>query len=91
MGTLQSSDDTDPAGQGQMPLASLADQRTFYLNAAQVRARYGGVSEMTLWRWLQNRELGFPKPYRINRLRYWDDAKLSEWERTRCLPEEEAV
>jgi len=69
---------------------ALALGHTVYLNAAQVRARYGGVSDMTLWRWLRDKELGFPKPRRINRLRYWNDSELTEWERT-CGPDAEAV
>jgi predicted DNA-binding transcriptional regulator AlpA len=54
-----------------------------YVNAPQVRARYGGVSDMTLWRWLRDKELGFPKPSRINRMRYWKVSELIEWERIR--------
>jgi predicted DNA-binding transcriptional regulator AlpA len=61
-----------------------------YLTATQVRARYGGVSDMTLWRWLRDKDLGFPKPCRINRLRYWKDSELTEWERTR-RPDGEAA
>jgi predicted DNA-binding transcriptional regulator AlpA len=57
--------------------------RAVYLTATQVRARYGGVSDMTLWRWLRDKDLCFPKPCRINRLRYWKDSELTEWERTR--------
>ena len=34
---------------------------TIYLNAAQVRTRYGGVSDMALWRWLHDEDLKFPK------------------------------
>jgi predicted DNA-binding transcriptional regulator AlpA len=68
---------------GRSPFGGSAGERTVYLNAAQVRARYGGISDMSLWRWLRDEELGFPKPYRINRLRYWKDSELTEWERTR--------
>ena len=32
-----------------------------YLPASQVRARYG-VSEVSIWRWLQNEALGSPAP-----------------------------
>ena len=38
------------------------DADTIYLNAAQVRSRYGGMSDMALWRWLRDETLGFPKP-----------------------------
>ena len=47
-----------------LPAASV-DAETVYLNAAQVRSRYGGMSDMALWRWLQDDDLGFPKPFRI--------------------------
>ena len=36
------------------------------INARQVRALCGDISDMTLWRWLDNRS--FPKPtYIVNR------------------------
>ena len=62
---------------------ALALGRTVYLKATQVRERYGGISDMTLWRWLRDKELGFPKPCRINRVRYRNDSELTEWERAR--------
>ena len=67
------------------------DAATTYLNAAQVRTRYGGVSDMALWRWLNDEELGFPKPLRINRRRYWKASDLTVWERTRGSPVGEAA
>ena len=60
-----------------------ADAATVYLNAAQVRSRYGGMSDMALWRWLHDEELGFPQPVRINKRRFWKATDLSAWERTR--------
>ena len=50
--------------------------------AAQILERYG-ISEMTLWRWLRDNELGFPRPIVINRRRYWWKAGVSAWERNR--------
>ena len=61
-----------------------ADATTIYLNAAQVRSRYGGMSDMALWRWLHNDELGFPQPIRINGRRFWKATALSAWERKRA-------
>lgn len=58
-----------------------------YRNAAQVRARYSGVSDMSLWRWLHDEELGFPQPIRINGRRFWREQDLIAWERTR-VPDE---
>jgi predicted DNA-binding transcriptional regulator AlpA len=68
-----------------LPPASV-DAETVYLNAAQVRSRYGGMSDMALWRWLQDDDLGFPKPFRINRRRFWKASDLTAWERTRRSP-----
>jgi predicted DNA-binding transcriptional regulator AlpA len=64
----------------ELPRAS-PDADTVYLNAAQVRRRYGGMSEMALWRWLQDETLGFPKPLIINNRRFWSAAALTAWER----------
>jgi predicted DNA-binding transcriptional regulator AlpA len=55
---------------------------TTYLNSPQVRSRYGGMSDMALWRWLSNDELGFPKPIRINRRRFWKESDLTAWARS---------
>jgi predicted DNA-binding transcriptional regulator AlpA len=59
-------------------------------NAARVRARYSGITEMTLWRWLRDEDLGFPKPYVINGRRLWDEAELDAFDRTR-RPDGEAA
>ena len=72
-------------------LARLPAEVTTYLNAAQVRTRYGGVSDMALWRWLQDEDLGFPKPFRINRRRFWKASDLTAWEQTRRGPVDEAA
>jgi predicted DNA-binding transcriptional regulator AlpA len=61
-----------------------ADADTIYLNAAQVRTRYGGMSDMALWRWLRDETLGFPKPLIINNRRFWLAAALTDWERKRA-------
>lgn len=54
-----------------------------YLSAPQVQKRYG-ITDMTLWRWLQNPELSFPRPIYINRRRYFDEADIIAWERQRA-------
>jgi predicted DNA-binding transcriptional regulator AlpA len=54
----------------------------FLIPAAQILKRYG-ISEMTLWRWLRDNELGFPRPIVINRRRYWWNTGVSAWERSR--------
>ena len=54
-----------------------------YLPAAAVRMRYG-IAKMTIWRWLQNDALAFPKPSRINNRLYWKRADLEAWEASRA-------
>lgn len=49
------------------------------LTAAAVRDALGGVSDMTLWRWLNDPALSFPKPIYIARRRYWREADIIEW------------
>jgi predicted DNA-binding transcriptional regulator AlpA len=41
------------------------------MTASQVRAFLGGLSDMCLWRWLRDPELGFPQPIYLRRRRYW--------------------
>ena len=53
-----------------------------FLTAKQVRARYGGISDMSLWRWLQD-DSNFPKPMRVNGRRFWAVADLEAWEALR--------
>ena len=54
-----------------------------YLPDPQVCRRYG-VSAMTLWRWDHDPRINFPKPIRINRRKYRDEAELEAWERFRA-------
>jgi predicted DNA-binding transcriptional regulator AlpA len=51
-----------------------------YITSAQLRARFGGISDMTLWRWLNRPEMHFPKPAIIERRRYWRIAEIESWE-----------
>jgi predicted DNA-binding transcriptional regulator AlpA len=53
-----------------------------YLTATQVKARYK-ISEMTLWRWLRDEALAFPRPMVINRRKFFKENELVEWERKR--------
>jgi predicted DNA-binding transcriptional regulator AlpA len=55
-----------------------------YITQKQLKARYGDVSDMTIWRWEHDRELGFPKSININRRKYYDLAELEAWERKRA-------
>ena len=54
-----------------------------FLPTGQVRARYG-VSDMSLWRWLRDETLNFPRPIRISKRKYWRLSDLVEWERARA-------
>lgn len=56
-----------------------------YLTARQVRARFGGISDMSLHRWLCNEALAFPKPIVIQRRRYFrlDDVEAFEANKAR--------
>jgi hypothetical protein len=47
------------------------------INANAVRAEFSNVTAMTLWRWLQDDALAFPKPTVIRRRRYWDADEIS--------------
>ena len=52
---------------------------TQLITAAAVRQTLGGVSEMSIWRWLKDEDMGFPKPIVINRRRYWREADIAAW------------
>lgn len=50
------------------------------IQAVPMRANLlGGISDMTLHRWLNNPALGFPRPIKINNLRYWRVADVHQW------------
>lgn len=47
--------------------------------ASAVRELCGGVSDMTLWRWLNDPALHFPRPAYIAKRRYWREADVIAW------------
>lgn len=51
-----------------------------FISSRQLKARYGGVSNMTLWRWQRDESLGFPQPLVINGRRLWRLDALEAWE-----------
>lgn len=53
-----------------------------FLPARAVWERYS-VTAMSLYRWLADDTLVFPRPVYIGRFRYWRRSELEEWERTR--------
>ena len=52
-----------------------------FLTAAQVKRRYGFISDMTIWRWLNTVDSGFPAPMIVSGRRYWRKSELEEFER----------
>lgn len=49
------------------------------IQANAVRELCGDISDMSLWRWLNNPDLSFPKPIYIGRRRYWKEADVLAW------------
>ena len=49
------------------------------INASAVRTMCAGITDMTLWRWLNDPKLGFPKPIYIGRRRYWKEVEIISW------------
>jgi len=52
-----------------------------FLTANQVRQRFGGISDMSLWRWMHDERVGFPQPLVINRRRYFRLADVEAFEK----------
>nr|WP_090158660.1 AlpA family phage regulatory protein [Loktanella sp. DSM 29012] len=49
------------------------------ISSFAVRELCGGVSNMTIWRWLQDPDMNFPKPIKIGRRNYWREADMIVW------------
>lgn len=47
--------------------------------ARAVQELCGGVSAMTIHRWLRAPELNFPAPVYIGNRRYWNEAEVLSW------------
>ena len=45
------------------------------VSAAEVREMLG-ISDVTLWRWINDPEVGFPPPVTIRRVRYWGKSRI---------------
>jgi predicted DNA-binding transcriptional regulator AlpA len=63
--------------------AEQAEADDSFLPARCVWERYH-VSEMTLFRWLREETMGFPRPIYFGRFRYWRVSDLVAWERRRA-------
>lgn len=53
-----------------------------HLDSPQVRARFG-ISKPTLYRWMNDPEIGFPKPVRIKKRYYFPESVIEAWEAAR--------
>jgi predicted DNA-binding transcriptional regulator AlpA len=47
--------------------------------------RYLGRSQMTLWRWMHDQSLGFPKPICIRDVEYFDLDEVDAWLKERVV------
>ncbi|MFO1520461.1 MAG: transcriptional regulator [Kiritimatiellia bacterium] len=47
------------------------------IRAAETCHICGGISEMTLWRWLKRSD--FPRPTYVGRYRYWRERDVEDW------------
>ncbi len=54
-----------------------------YLSSSQVRTMFGGVSYMTISRWLADPRVGFPRPIKISERNYWRRGAILEFLRRR--------
>jgi predicted DNA-binding transcriptional regulator AlpA len=50
------------------------------LSSTQVCARFGGVATMTIWRWMHDPRLLFPRPVKISLRNYWRLGDVREWQ-----------
>lgn len=48
-----------------------------------VRERYNGVAVTTVERWVDDPQIGMPRPRYIGRMRFWRLDELSAWEASR--------
>jgi predicted DNA-binding transcriptional regulator AlpA len=60
---------------------STKEKRRRQLQSARSVAERYGVSVRTIDRWLEDLELGFPKPLVINRRRFFYDDQIEAFER----------
>ncbi|WP_267428624.1 DNA-binding protein [Methylobacterium sp. GC_Met_2] len=59
----------------------MRDRQKIYLTGSQVRRRYGGVSQMALWRWVHEGKVDFPKPDMVlNGRHLWEESTLDAFD-----------
>ena len=59
----------------------MAEERSL-MTGADLMARYS-ISDMTLHRWIRNKDLNFPQPLVINRRRFFNSEEIQAWEASR--------
>jgi predicted DNA-binding transcriptional regulator AlpA len=70
------------------PSLWLAADDEVFLTARQVCKQLGGISLMTLWRWLDSDAVRFPPPtMRIKQRRYWSAISIRRWLAERAAEE----
>jgi len=63
-----------------------------WLTTAQVRAREGAISDMSLWRWTRDPDIRFPEPDdRRSGRKYWKLSTILKWEAERASKMKEAA
>jgi predicted DNA-binding transcriptional regulator AlpA len=67
----------DAVWAGRSPAADVNPHRRIEINA--LCDLVGGVSKMTVHRWLNDPGKGFPKPVYLGRRRYWREAEVVAW------------
>ncbi len=53
------------------------DRPVTLIRSAAVKQYFGGICDMTLWRWIQYRE--FPRPIKIAGRNYWNPSEIEAW------------
>ena len=49
------------------------------VSAKTVRQEFDEISDMTLWRWIEDEALNFPKPIYIRRRRFWRQSEIQKF------------
>jgi predicted DNA-binding transcriptional regulator AlpA len=55
------------------------------IGSKKLSARYGNKCTLTLYRWMRDPKLNFPKPVKINNRYFWTLGQLRRWERERAV------
>ncbi len=59
---------------------SFQDTGETYITAPQLRARFGGRSDVWLWRLLRDARANFPRPVKVRSYRYFRLSEIEAWE-----------